>query len=149
MKNNLPALWLVLLLNFSLAPDLLSAQNSNLEGVNNLVRNELMSNCGASKTTNKDFLQLHNKHSRKNPLIYLAGALLFVYQNVISEQISANCNYEISCSEYTKRSISEYGLFRGTIYGLHQLSCCAPNMYKDYCEYQISSNGKIDNVVVK
>ncbi|MEN9998390.1 MAG: hypothetical protein RI922_1380 [Bacteroidota bacterium] len=111
--------------------------------------NELIENCGSEKPKSRSFLKLSKSTSKYNPFTYLAGGLLFVYQNVLSEQISANCNFEISCSEYTKRCINEYGLFKGTLVGLHQLSCCSPTIYKDYCEFQISENGKVKNEVVK
>ncbi|MBI1838189.1 MAG: membrane protein insertion efficiency factor YidD [Flavobacteriia bacterium] len=87
------------------------------------------------------------QNNRLNPINFLAIGLMFFYQNVISEQISANCMYEISCSEYTKRNIQKYGLVKGTLIGLHQLSCCTSYIQSQYCEHRINSNGKIINPV--
>ncbi len=82
-----------------------------------------------------------------NPLTYVAAGLLFFYQNVLSEQISANCTYQMSCSEYTKKCIERYGIVKGTLIGLHQLSCCVPNISADHCEHKISENYKIINII--
>jgi len=82
-----------------------------------------------------------------NPLFYVASGLLYVYQNVFSAQISANCVYETSCSEYTKRCIQKHGIIKGSFIGLHQLSCCTPSIHLDYCEHMISETGKIINPI--
>lgn len=82
-----------------------------------------------------------------NPLTYLLGGLMYGYQNVLSEQISANCCYEISCSEFTKKSIEKHGLILGTFIGLHQLSNCSPSVQADYPAYMISENDKIKSRV--
>lgn len=80
-----------------------------------------------------------------NPLIFLASGLLFIYQNIFSEQISAECTYETTCSEYTKKCISKYGFIKGSIKGLHQLSCCSSTVIKDLPEYLINKEGEIIN----
>ena len=85
--------------------------------------------------------------SKINPLIYLASGLLFVYQNIFSEQISSVCTYEISCSEMTKRSIARYGLFKGTFVGLHQLTNCSPSILHDHEDHVISDDDKIINSI--
>jgi putative component of membrane protein insertase Oxa1/YidC/SpoIIIJ protein YidD len=82
-----------------------------------------------------------------NPLLYVAGGLLFVYQNIFSVQISASCTYETSCSEYTKKAIQKYGLLKGTFIGLHQLSTCTPSIHKDYCDHLHAESGKIINTI--
>ena len=90
----------------------------------------------------------HAKWSTKlNPLTYLAVGLMYGYQNVLSEQISANCTYQISCSEMTKKSIEKYGLIKGTLFGLHQLTNCSRSILKDHCEHVISPDNKIINQV--
>lgn len=80
-----------------------------------------------------------------NPLRYIAGGMLFVYQNVFSEQISANCTYEVSCSQMTKLSIEKFGLIKGSLIGLHQLSNCNPSIIKDHEAHMISAEGKVIN----
>lgn len=101
---------------------------------------------GAEKPRRKLLDLQHAKVSTKlNPLTYLAAGLMFTYQNVISEQISANCSYEISCSEYTKKSIEYHGLIKGTLIGLHQLTNCSPGAKYDHCEHAVSNENKILN----
>lgn len=34
------------------------------------------------------------------------------------------CKYEISCSEYTKRMVLEYGVFKGIILGIRRIISC-------------------------
>lgn len=85
--------------------------------------------------------------SKINPLRYTASGLMFVYQNVFSEQISSNCVYQISCSEMTKKSIESQGLIKGTFIGLHQLTNCALNIYHDHEEFEIAEDQKIINVL--
>jgi uncharacterized protein len=97
-------------------------------------------------TQNKRVL-MQVRSAKGNPLTYIAAGLLFFYQNLLSEQISANCTYQMSCSEYTKKCIERYGIVKGTLIGLHQLSCCVPNISVDHCEHKISENYKIINII--
>jgi putative component of membrane protein insertase Oxa1/YidC/SpoIIIJ protein YidD len=110
-----------------------------------LLLNALFSDYKEVKIEKRAFISLDSKEKKRNPINYLAGGLLFMYQNVFSAQISANCVYETSCSEYTKKAIQKYGLIKGSFIGMHQLSCCTPTIHKDYCEHSISENGKIIN----
>ena len=84
---------------------------------------------------------------RVNPLWYLSGALLYAYQNVLSEQIQADCNYQLSCSGYTKKCIEQHGLFLGILLGADQLNACQPNVYLDYETESVNGLGKIINDV--
>jgi len=59
-----------------------------------------------------------------NPVYYVAGSLMFVYQKLISPQFSASCLYEPSCSSYSRMLITEYGLFKGTLYSADRLMRC-------------------------
>ena len=82
-----------------------------------------------------------------NPLNYLAAGLLFFYQSILSEQIQADCTYEISCSNYTKLCINKDGFIVGSLKGLHQLTTCFPANIDDCPKYKISTNLKIKNQV--
>lgn len=85
--------------------------------------------------------------SQWNPLTYVAASAMFVYQRVLSEQISADCMYETSCSEFTKKSIERHGLFSGTLIGLHQLSHCNGFLYDEFEPVQMGKTGKIINPI--
>jgi putative component of membrane protein insertase Oxa1/YidC/SpoIIIJ protein YidD len=82
-----------------------------------------------------------------NPFWYVSGALLFVYQNVLSEQIQADCNFQLSCSGYTKRCIEQNGLLMGILLGADQLNTCQPIVYLDYETSGVNENGKVINDV--
>jgi putative component of membrane protein insertase Oxa1/YidC/SpoIIIJ protein YidD len=88
-----------------------------------------------------------NVDNKFNPFIYVASGLLFVYQNILSEQISADCTYETSCSEYTKKCVAKHGFIKGSILGVHQLSCCSETVKQDLPEHRINKKGKIINEV--
>jgi putative component of membrane protein insertase Oxa1/YidC/SpoIIIJ protein YidD len=80
-------------------------------------------------------------------LNYLAAGLLFFYQSILSEQIQADCTYEISCSNYTKQCINKDGFIIGSLKGLHQLNTCFPANIDDCPNYKVSTNLKIKNQV--
>jgi putative component of membrane protein insertase Oxa1/YidC/SpoIIIJ protein YidD len=88
---------------------------------------------------------LKSKSSSTNPFYFLSSRLMYLYQNLISEQIQADCLYEISCSQFTKKMIEKRGLILGTFIGFHQLNNCQGNALLDYPNYKISENDKILN----
>ena len=92
---------------------------------------------------------MYSDNSRKiGPIKMAFSGLMFLYQNVISEQISASCTYEISCSQYTKLCIERYGLFIGSIKGFHQLMHCTTNAIEEVPDYMKSNHSvKIKNSV--
>ncbi|MBA2610592.1 MAG: membrane protein insertion efficiency factor YidD [Bacteroidetes bacterium] len=93
----------------------------------------------------KKWFSFTRKSSYFNPLNYLGESVLFVYQNIFSEQIQASCNYEISCSEFTKLSIRRSGFFIGTLKGFNQLSECAPTAKYEHPAVYLNNEGKIIN----
>ncbi|PCH66266.1 MAG: hypothetical protein COC01_08545 [Bacteroidetes bacterium] len=97
----------------------------------------------------RSFFSFRNKSIffRLNPINYLGAGLLFIYQRIFSEQIQANCMYEISCSEYTKCSIDKNGIIKGSLLGIDQLSNCFPNVIYDYPRHLINENYKIINAI--
>jgi putative component of membrane protein insertase Oxa1/YidC/SpoIIIJ protein YidD len=86
-----------------------------------------------------------NKHGRLNPVHYVAAALLYVYQNLLSEQFGSDCMFETSCSEFTKRSISEKGLIRGTLEGFNQISECQRGTLFEHPRVAVNPEKKIIN----
>ena len=106
-------------------------------------------NKGEVTLSKRKYLSLKNKSiaQKLNPMLYIGASLLYFYQNVISEQIQANCVYEISCSEYTKKSIEKNGFIKGTLSGFHQLSNCFQGAIYEHPVYMINENGKINNSI--
>jgi uncharacterized protein len=66
----------------------------------------------------------NNLFARINPLRYIFGSLLFGYQKVISPQIARQCGFEVSCSEFSKNCIQQYGLFKGIALSADRMSRC-------------------------
>jgi putative component of membrane protein insertase Oxa1/YidC/SpoIIIJ protein YidD len=121
----------------------LFCQNSSIEKI---VLKQTFSEFTHKPTTYRKFLEAPKSTIGKlNPLYYLSAGLLYTYQNIISEQIQADCMYEVSCSQYAKLNVQKYGLIRGTLLGFHQLNNCIPSAIYDYPEFKINKNEKIIN----
>jgi len=95
----------------------------------------------------RKFMRPHKLSQKLNPLFYIGGGLMFVYQNLISEQLQSDCTYKISCSEYAKQCIQKFGFVKGTLVGLHQLHTCVPGAYLDYDKFFLTDEFKVDNSV--
>ncbi len=115
--------------------------------VNGLVRERAFSAYEVKQPAKRKLLDLEGASlgTKLNPLTYLATGLMYVYQNVFSEQISASCSYEVSCSEMTKKAIEKYGLIKGCLIGIHQLSSCIPGVRHQHPDYMTSPDNKIRN----
>ena len=59
-----------------------------------------------------------------NPISLLLGSSLYVYQNVFSKHISADCLFTPSCSEFSKQAIKEFGLLKGTLLSIDRVNRC-------------------------
>ena len=73
-----------------------------------------------------------NPFIRYNPVSLSFGSLMFFYQKVLSHQFSANCIYEISCSNFSKRVIGEYGLAKGLALSTDRLMRCTELTIRDF-----------------
>lgn len=100
-----------------------------------------------SETENKPrkFSKPSTKLQKINPLFYTGASLLFVYQNLISEQLQADCGYHVSCSEAAVRGMNYYGTIKGILVGVNQLSTCLPRVYIEYPRRYITNDFKVDN----
>ncbi len=110
----------------------------------------IIKNIQNNKSTNgslppRSNLKIKAKPIWKVPFLFGSKILISTYQNVISEQIQAGCSYEISCSEFIKKEVSEQGLIKGILFGLNQYTNCVPNNYKHHFEHAISNKLKIQN----
>jgi len=59
-----------------------------------------------------------------NPVSLGFGSLLYLYQNVISQQFSADCLYHPTCSDFSKDAIREYGLIKGIFLSSDRICRC-------------------------
>lgn len=80
-----------------------------------------------------------------NVLKPITGALLFFYQQILSEQIQADCVYETTCSSYMKQCLETYGTGRGILSGLYRYTTCTGFEIRYRKEIEIDRHGKIIN----
>ena len=59
-----------------------------------------------------------------NPVSLIYGGSLYVYQNFVSQHLSADCLYDPSCSDFSKQVVKEYGLVKGGLLSFDRLSRC-------------------------
>ena len=59
-----------------------------------------------------------------NPVSLIYGGTLYIYQNIISQHFSADCLYDPSCSEFSKRAVKEFGLIKGGMLTIDRLDRC-------------------------
>jgi uncharacterized protein len=72
-----------------------------------------------------------------NPIGLLFGGTLYVYQNVLSKHISADCLFTPGCSEFSKQAIKEDGLLRGTLLTLDRVNRCNRIAAQDLKHYDL------------
>jgi uncharacterized protein len=67
-----------------------------------------------------------SKHSigRYNPITYTFSLLMFGYQRYLSPQISADCMYRPTCSEYGRQLFRRFGFFKGLVTTADRLLRC-------------------------
>ena len=59
-----------------------------------------------------------------NPIVILLKGAMYFYQNSLSQQLSKQCPYEITCSNFAKESIKEFGLIKGIIISTDRIMRC-------------------------
>lgn len=97
----------------------------------------------------------YHKHKRKflllkknvflkyNPVSLSLGGLMYFYQNVMSPQLGSNCGYEISCSNFSKEVITEFGIIKGMALTADRLMRCNEFMVIDLKSININANNRI------
>ena len=59
-----------------------------------------------------------------NPVSLLLKGAMFSYQNAISPQLGSRCLYDLSCSNFSKHSIYEFGIFKGVFLSADRILRC-------------------------
>lgn len=59
-----------------------------------------------------------------NPVSLFYGGTLYVYQNFISQHFSADCLYDPSCSDFSKKAVRQFGLIKGGLLTIDRLGRC-------------------------
>jgi len=95
---------------------------------------------------NKRMMQVkhHSVIASYNPISLSLKGAMFLYQNVLSEQISKDCPYEVTCSNFCKLSIQHYGIIKGMFFATDRLTRCTVFSSIDVQQDQINNiTGKI------
>jgi Uncharacterized conserved protein len=79
-----------------------------------------------------------------NPLYHALSSAMFVYQKIISPQLSKQCAFLPTCSAYSKELINTYGMFKGVFCTADRLMRCnrialsdKPSYYFENKEHKI------------
>ena len=59
-----------------------------------------------------------------NPVTLFFGSMMYFYQAALSPQISAECRFQLSCSNFSKQSISRFGLLKGVALSADRIMKC-------------------------
>mgnify|MGYP001627280969 CR=1 FL=1 len=127
---------IVLCLLISVTSTTVSAQ-----AVESLQQKLLHNHCHSiydGRQVKRDRLQAKRNHT--GILTGLSASLLYVYQNVLSEQIQADCTYQITCSQYTKWCIERYGSMKGIWAGINQFMKCNSGNHKNHANYKLDDS---------
>lgn len=62
----------------------------------------------------------------KKPFLFLINIYQIFISNFIKNLlgVSSSCKFDMTCSEYTKRKISEKGVFVGSLLGVKRIASC-------------------------
>ena len=55
---------------------------------------------------------------------YPAGIMLKFYSRVMSQQLSADCAFDLTCSRFSYRAIGRYGIVKGVLLTADRLTRC-------------------------
>src|ERR1700744_2969714 len=66
----------------------------------------------------------HNVIVEYNPLTLVLKGAMLGYQKLLSEQLARSCPYEITCSNFSKQSIQEFGAFKGVFLSADRILRC-------------------------
>ena len=79
---------------------------------------------------------------RYNPVSLTLGGLMYLYQKALSPQLSSQCSYKPSCSNFSKESIHIFGFIKGMALSADRLTRCNRVAYSDVSPLDFQ-NGKI------
>lgn len=91
---------------------------------------------------------LHDPHERisypsfeqtKSPGIFLLNS----YKLIVAEQLSTGCIYKITCSDFMRHAIRDYGFFKGFFLGIDRLTRCNNISVKDVPAYKFDEQNRL------
>lgn len=66
----------------------------------------------------------HNVIAQYNPVSLVLKGVLLGYQKLVSEQLARSCPYEITCSNFSKQAIQEFGILKGVFISADRILRC-------------------------
>lgn len=83
---------------------------------------------------------------RYNPVSLFFIGSMWTYQNLLSPQLSAECIYHQSCSNFSKRAIERYGFSKGVLLSSDRLIRCNPTSVQEAYEWEMNeATGKLND----
>ncbi|HEY8402059.1 MAG TPA: membrane protein insertion efficiency factor YidD [Cytophagaceae bacterium] len=87
--------------------------------------------------------EVKKKYKRQGGGYVVIHSLFTFYQKVISPQLSADCQYEISCSRFGRSLFEEYSLLKAFFLTADRLSRCNRIAASDVPAFRRNEAGKI------
>ena len=84
-----------------------------------------------------------------NPVTLFFGGLMYFYQAALSPQISAECRFGLSCSNFSKSAIHEFGLIKGIAMSADRIMKCNRIAVMDARPGDYNSNFRIIDTPAK
>lgn len=71
-------------------------------------------------------IKTHHSHAliKYNPVTLVLKGAMAAYQHAISPQLSRHCPYEITCSNFSKQAIQEFGIVKGVFLSADRILRC-------------------------
>jgi len=81
------------------------------------------------------------------PGLFVMNGLFIFYRLFISESISAGCIYDMSCSNFGKEAMHEYGIIKGFFLAIDRVSRCTSLAKKEIPSWRfLPSNLLVDDL---
>jgi len=107
-------------LPFSLSAQLSSADLDLLEKVDVVVSST------EDEFNDKEVIETKGKSliARYNPVSLMVKGAMLAYQNAFSPQLGQRCGFEMSCSNFSKHAIEEFGICKGVCLSADRMLRC-------------------------
>lgn len=122
-------------------------QSAYCQSDKSLIGNILKVSIEESETPKQEASVFKSIKLRKRPYLFLPASLMWLYRNIVSDQIKADCAYNLSCSRFSTSAIAKLGFVRGVWLTADRLSRCnqmAPE--ESYLIWLDTKSGRIIDV---
>lgn len=88
----------------------------------------------------QSFLSSDDQSTTSKIITFPFSGMMYMYQHFISGQLYGVCMYNVTCSNFSKQCIHQYGLVKGLFLSTDRLSRCTTMCLHDYPDYKINTN---------